>query len=55
MFGACKTTMRAVFSDTALELYFVSIDQTEQGRRTAFRCEDVYKSVKWPIVMKRIL
>lgn len=53
-FGACNITMRAVFTDTSFQLYPLSSTQTEQGRRTNFRCGDFSQGVSWPLTYRRI-
>ncbi len=54
LYGACKVTMRAVFTDSTFQLHPVSSVQTTQGSRTNFRCGDYFQGVSWPITYTRI-
>ena len=53
-YGACKVTMRVVFTDSNFQLFPVSSEQTPQGSRTSFRCGGFFQGVNWPVTYTRI-
>lgn len=54
LFGACKVTLRAVFTDSNFQLFPVSSEQTSQGIRTNFNCNGYLQGMSWPVTYQRI-